>query len=137
MTTLHNDGSAMDAYAAVSEEWVDPDLQGLADVVRSNSHGDPVTVRDIIGEGPRVLDNPKVARLIAVDGPFDGVEIVAPADGEQVILNAAFGKATDLLGPVIYKRVGNFMVFLGQPDQTDEAHTDEDEDDGPKQLILP
>lgn len=103
------------AYERASEEWVDPDT-------------DP-------NQEQKILGSAKIQNLVAEGGPFDGEELTLPPGGSIVILPAAFGKTGDMQGKVIYERRGSKMVYVGQPDQTDEDHTDEDEDgDG---LILP
>lgn len=104
--------TGLERYRRLSEEWVDPEKE------RPNYAAE-------------VLGRSKVEALRAEGGPFDGVELSAPPGASQVILPAAFGDG-DMRGKVIYERRGDRMVYVGQPDQTDEAHTDED----PK-LILP
>jgi hypothetical protein len=102
----------MDRYRELSEDWKDPSL-------------DPES--NIVARG-------RIESLLAVGGPFDGEPLTVPPGGQEVILPAAYADPK-LSGLVRYRREGDRMVYLGPPDQTDEAHTDP-EANTPR-LVLP
>jgi hypothetical protein len=110
-------------YLRASEEWVDPDT-------------DPELIAFREESGMQIIGNVRANLLVAEGGPFDGESIDVPSNGSIVILPAAYGKTGDMQGKVIYEKRGNKMVYIGQPDQTDADHTDEDED-AASSLILP
>lgn len=107
MTTEGVINGGLDSFRAASEGWEDPE------VVR------PDYAKEVLGGA-------KIRRIPAVDGPFDGVDLTVPPNASQVILPAAFGDG-DMKGRVIYELRDGVMVYVGQPDQTDPAHTDDEE----------
>lgn len=105
-------GKGLQAFRDLSEDWEDPSLSPESNIVARG----------------------RIESVLAVDGPFDGVELTVPPGGSEVILPAAYADPK-LTGLVIYRRVGDRMVFSGTPNQSDADHTDA-EDNTPK-LILP
>ena len=65
----------------------------------------------------RALDKKDYETLPAAGGPYEGMELHCPTGGTTVIVPAQFGRTGDLRGQVIYVRVGDRMVFQGQPQQ--------------------
>jgi hypothetical protein len=78
-------------------------------------------------EAARQAALPKSRTLLlkAEGGPFDGMELNVPPGGSEVVLPAAYGDG-DMKGKVIYRRKGNVMEYIGQPEQIPD---DEDDDD--------
>lgn len=106
------DNAGLQAYEAPSADWVEPEDRP---------------------EGTIVLGQCGIESVVAEGGPYDGLQLTVPPGGMQVLLPAAYANP-QMAGKVIYERRDGKMVYVGQPDQTDAAHTDEDEDGG---LILP
>lgn len=115
-----------EAYERASKEWEDPDVTGANTITEKDG-----------STRSSILAKSQINRIKAEGGPFDGEELSVPPGGVEVVLPAAFGKTGDMRGKVIYQRQGDVMVYVGQPDQTDEEHTDEEEEDERPHLIRP
>ena len=70
------------------------------------------------------LPRSRTTLIRAEGGPFDGMDLNVPPGGSEVVLPAAYGDG-DMKGKVIYRRKGNVMEYVGQPEQIPD-----DEDDG-------
>lgn len=63
--------------------------------------------------------------LRAEGGPFDGMDLNVPPGGSEAILPAAYGDG-DMKGKVLYRRVGDRMIYVGPTEQI----PDDEDDDG-------
>lgn len=73
----------------------------------------------LVVEGVKSHGEVPVKLIFAEGGPYDGEELTIPPAASVVVLPGMFGKTGDFNGPVIYKKQGDKMVYMGQPDQTE------------------
>ena len=80
---------------------------------------------EVIALGAKSHGEVKVNVIVAEGGPYDGEDLTAPPGAAEVVLPGMFGKTGDFRGPVIYRREGTKMVYVGQPDQTEAIAEEE------------